>query len=475
MPPSSSDSSAALSASRREGLIARARARLNPERLVGGHGSLRRRASLGAGWVLSGHATSQVLRLGSNLVLTRLLFPEAFGLMALVQVFLAGLQMFSDVGIRASIVQNKRGEDQRFVNTAWTIQVFRGLVLWLVCIAAARPFASFYGEPQLASLVPVAGLTALLSGFNSTKLATADRKLRFARVTLIEIGAQITAIVVMVSWAVIWPSVWALVAGGIVRVAAMLIASHALIPGEKNRFCWDRNSTRDIIKFGRWIFLTTVVAYLLQQGDKLVIAKLISAEMLGVYAIAVLWSRLAVELGLKVGSRVAFPALAEVANNRRERLRQAYKRARIIYFTSLLPITWTMAVFGDVLVNMLYDERYSDAGWMIRLLAPGFAGAVISGLRGSVLKGVGDSFSPMVAQVCRGVLLAIGIAVGWHLGELPGLLIGMSASKILDYPVVAWALHRHQLWLPSLDLSAFGVTAIVVAAGWIIFPPGVIP
>ena len=70
---------------------------------------------------------SNGLRLVSNLILTRLLFPEAFGLMALVQVFIAGLNMFSDAGIRTAIIRHTRGDDPDFLNTAWTIQIIRGM------------------------------------------------------------------------------------------------------------------------------------------------------------------------------------------------------------------------------------------------------------------------------------------------------------------------------------------------------------
>ena len=79
------------------------------------------RATRSAGLNLMGFGTGQVLRLASNLILTRLLFPEAFGVMAMVSVFLMGLAMFSDVGVGPAIMQSKRGDDRDFLNTAWTI------------------------------------------------------------------------------------------------------------------------------------------------------------------------------------------------------------------------------------------------------------------------------------------------------------------------------------------------------------------
>src|SRR5690349_2480294 len=130
----------------------------------------------GSAWSLAGYGGSQVLRFGGNLVLTRMLVPEAFGAMALVNALLVGLQLFSDVGIGPSIIQSPRGNDPAFLNTAWTLQAFRGLCLWLVACAIAQPVASFYGEPQLAWILPVAGSSALLGGLQSTRIFSMYRQ-----------------------------------------------------------------------------------------------------------------------------------------------------------------------------------------------------------------------------------------------------------------------------------------------------------
>ncbi len=117
----------------------------------GGIGGLASKASTGAVWTIAGHGGEQIVRLASNLIVTRLLLAEYFGLMALVSVFLIGLQLFSDIGIGPALVQNKR-EDPGFVNTVWTIQVFRGLALCAIAFPLAPLFAEFYGEPILTAL-----------------------------------------------------------------------------------------------------------------------------------------------------------------------------------------------------------------------------------------------------------------------------------------------------------------------------------
>ena len=129
--------------------------------------SLKRRAAQGSLWEMSGRFAQQGLRLAGNLILTRLLFPEAFGLMAMVNVVIRGIQMFSDVGIRGSIISDRRGDDPRFLNTAWTFQICRGFLIWLATCVEAWFAARVYGAPELLLMIPVAGLNSAIGGFRS--------------------------------------------------------------------------------------------------------------------------------------------------------------------------------------------------------------------------------------------------------------------------------------------------------------------
>lgn len=178
-------------------------------------GSLMQRAIRSTAFTMAGFASSQVLRLGSNLILTRLLFPEAFGLMAMVSVFLMGLNMFSDVGVGPAIMQSKRGDDRDFLNTAWTIQIMRGVLLYIVACALAWPIAQYFGEPDLTLFLPVAAITLVVQGLYPTRLETANRHLQAGRVTVIELASQIVSIATALCLAWLLQSVWALVLSGI--------------------------------------------------------------------------------------------------------------------------------------------------------------------------------------------------------------------------------------------------------------------
>jgi O-antigen/teichoic acid export membrane protein len=158
--------------------------------------SVKKLAIRGMIWTVAGYGAGQILRFGSNLVLTRLLAPELFGLMALVNIFIIGLHLFSDVGVGLNVVQNKRGDEPAFLNTAWTIQVIRGAILGVVCFLITWPLASVYGEPQLLWLIPVVGtISTFFDSFKSPALFSLDRHMAVGTYMKIELVAQVVGIV----------------------------------------------------------------------------------------------------------------------------------------------------------------------------------------------------------------------------------------------------------------------------------------
>ena len=194
---------------------------------------------------------AQVLRLASNLILTRLLAPEAFGLMALVSMVLIGLTLFSDMGIGPSISQHPRGDDPDFLNTAWTIQILRGFLLWLAATALALPAAWFYGAPQLAVVLPVAAVSLAIGGFVPTRVESANRHLMLERVMLLDLAVQAAVLAVMVLLAWWTGSVWSLVIGGVLTPVVRIPVMLRYLPGIPNRLQMERAAALDLIHFGK--------------------------------------------------------------------------------------------------------------------------------------------------------------------------------------------------------------------------------
>ncbi len=153
-------------------------------------GSLKARVVGGSFWTVMRFGMTNLIRLVTNIILTRMLLPEAFGLMALVSALMTGLGMFSDMGLAASIVQNKRGDEKSFLDTAWTLQILRGFVLWGFAALFSEAMALGYGMAELGPLILVGGLTTVIAGFNSMALHRMRRHLEIRKLAAIDISGQ---------------------------------------------------------------------------------------------------------------------------------------------------------------------------------------------------------------------------------------------------------------------------------------------
>jgi O-antigen/teichoic acid export membrane protein len=412
-------------------------------------------------WTMFGYGTHQLLRLAGNLVLTRLLFPEAFGLMAIVQAVMVGVAMFSDVGIEQSIIQNKSGNDHAFLNTAWTMKVMRGVLMWIALCVLAYPIASFYSEPLLAQLLPVGGLAAVIAGFGSTKIASADRNLGIARTTVIDVGSYAFGLLVTIVWAWIDRSIWSLVMGNLVGVAARTIASHVWLDGIRNRFSWQPKALAGLVAFGRWIFVSSVLTFLAGDGNRLLIGGLLDVRLLAFFTLAAAIDQVPQLIAQSIGGRVLFPAYSEVVRERPERLFAAVEKARLITTVPCWLVYVFLVYFGDSLMQLLYDDRYRDSGWMLQILGLGsLVGSLIMSYNGILwAKGMVRTSTALLA--IQLLIQVPAMVIGNYLAGPHGLVLAFAAALWILYPAYAFVYWRLSLWQPKLDLPLIGASSLI--------------
>jgi O-antigen/teichoic acid export membrane protein len=413
-------------------------------------------------WTIFGYGTSQAIRLGSNLILTRLLFPEAFGLMALVGVVTIGLALFSDFGIGTSIMQNKRGDDPSFLNTAWTFQVVRGALLWLGCCILAWPVSIFYGEPLLAQFLPVAGLSLLIAGFLPTRLHTANRHLMLGRVIQVDLASQLvgTVLIIFLAW---WTrSVWALVIGSLMGSAVHLALVSLLLPGARNHFAWERCASRDLFHFGKWIFLSTICGFFIAQGDKMILGKYLSAELLGIYAIGFFLGSFPVALGIAVSGRILVPLYRERPPNASPENFRRLQTMRFGMTSGLMAVLAAMAIAGVDLVALLYDPRYVAAGTVAILIVCIQLPAAVAMTYDQAAVAAGDTRSFFLVMAGRAIVQLPSLLIGAEVAGLLGALMGQGLAAIATYPLFIWIARRHGAWDPLHDIL-FGFAGMILA------------
>lgn len=411
-------------------------------------------------WTLIGYGSGQLLRFAGHILVALFLTPADFGLTQLVYVFIQGIQMFSDVGLGVNVIQHKRGDEPLFLQTAWTIQILRGILLWIGSFIIAWPIAYIYNAPQVTWLLPLAGLGLFIEGFSSTQLLLLNRKLEMKTLAWLEVVCQLFGISAMVICAWHWHAVWTLLIAGLVYSTLKMVLSLTLFPEPKMRLRWDKEAAHAIQHFGKWIFLSSIVTFFATRLDRIVLGLYLSKTEFGLYGIASNFVIIVIEVVQVISNKVLLPLYSHLHHNVKHEMQVKILRIRSILLGLSIPMLIILAIFGKQIVHLLYIPAYYQAGWMLQVIA---AGAVFRAITSSllpILLAVGDSFRMMMNQCSQAALMMISMYAGGELFGSTGLIFGAALTEVLYYPIVAISVRKYQLWTPSLD---FGVSAAAYA------------
>lgn len=407
------------------------------------------------------YGIEQTLRLVSNLILTRILFPEAFGIMALATIVLVGLSMLSDLGIQHSLIQNKEGSNDYFRNTAWVAQIYKGFFLWLFACFISYPIALIYETPVLFPLICVLGSTLAIKGFNSTSLALHNKELKIFKLSMLNLGTQSISIVLTVVFAYYLNSIWALVLGNIISSIIGVSAGHIFLNDKyKHRFRVDMGSLRQIISFGKWIMISSMFGFLANQADKMIIGKMLSLTDLGIFTIAITLAQVPRAILNSLNRMVLFPVYSKMQDQNDEVRTSKVLRSKLLICAMLLPIALVFLIWGDFLIELLYDSRYEDAGWMLQILAAGIAIEIATNV-GPYYLGLGKSNIFALLVGLKAFLLITSMLIGGLIFGPQGLIIGISISAALYYLVEIKFMRKYKIWFWKIDLLLISIIASI--------------
>ncbi len=419
-----------------------------------------------------GFGAGLALRLASNLILTRLLFPEAFGLMAMAQIVLYGLNMLSDVGIWQGVVTSPRGEEPSFLNTAWTMLVARGAMLWAGACALTFPISLAFDEPQLLWILPAVSTSVLVQGFSSTRIFMLRRHLRLMPLQLLELGSQLVNVAVCLTGAWLGYGVISLVAGLLASCVVHTLASH-LLPGttHRDRFELEPRARQELFHFGRWIFLSSALTFLAVRVDQMLLGSTLGARMMGIYNIGQTLADLCDTLATRLTNGVIYPMLARVHISRPTELANAYYKARLWFDLVLFTGLGGIAAMSEWIIVLLYDDRYLEAADVMRILVFRGAVAALATLCEVCFVAQGQSVFSFRFNLVVTLVMIVAMPVGGIFWGIPGILwatviaraSGLFALWPRAYRLGFLRLHRELLALFYLALGyGLGLLAVLL-------------
>ncbi|WP_083495460.1 oligosaccharide flippase family protein [Tsuneonella troitsensis] len=438
--------------------------------------SLRSRPIAGqVGWVIVPFGLQQIIRLATQIVLARLLAPEMFGLMLLVNALRTGVELLSDIGIGQSVVRSPNGDARDFLRVAWTLQVLRGALLSITVFALAWPIASLYDQPDLLPILFVISPIFLISGLLSPSLFTMQRHLMLKRRAAYDFASLIFQCVCTIALAAVMQSVWALVWGLLLSTIFTTVLSYAFGGGKYSRLAWSRQHATEILHFGKWIFLSTAIYYAATSFDRMYFVGVLSLALAGVFGVARTFSDMLGALAQRAGSYLVFPKIAAL----RERRSQAAPRLRIARRNTLALVAVVTGIgmaVSDEFIFIAYDARYHAAAFIIPVLLFGVWFSILSSFADAMLMGCGRPAPGAWSNGAKFAVMLVGLPFALASGSMVEALAVLVLAEAVRWLVLTWSSHDEGFARLSDDIYlTVGVLAVAIIAKLLLGSAGVVP
>lgn len=350
--------------------------------LLKAEASLSQRVARGGAWVFALRVLEKILQLIRLVIVARLLAPNDFGLFGIALLAMSALETFSQTGFQAALVQ-KKDDITQYLDTAWSISVIRGIILFILLFLSAPYIALFFNSAEASLIIQVIGVSVFLTGFTNVGIVSFQRELKFNKQFVYQLSTTLADFIVVVSAALAFKNVWALIFGLLAGSLTGLVASYAMHP-YRPHFRLELEKTRELFGFGKWVWGATILVFLITQGDDAFVGKFLGVTMLGLYQVAYRISNMPATEITHVISQVTFPAYSKIQDDL-PRLREAY--VRVLQLTAFLSFPIAGLIF---ILAPDFTKIFLGVKWMP--MVPAMQVLVLAGLVRSIAATTGPLF-----------------------------------------------------------------------------------
>jgi len=406
---------------------------------------------------------SLLLRVGSLMILARLLGPKDFGLVGMVTAFTGVLELFRDFGLSSATVQRTTVTDEQ-ISTLFWINVIVGVVLGLLAAAAAPAIATFYHEPRLVGVTTVLAAGFLFNAAGVQHSAVLQRQMRFTALAVISVVSLLVSTAIAIAGAKAGYGYWALVAMTVALPLANTVGlwlTTAWVPGMPHR----RVGIRSMMHFGGTITLNGLVVYVASNFEKVLLGRFWGVDAIGVYGRAYQLVNIPTANMNSTVGEVAFSALSRLQDDP-SRLKSYFLKGYSLVLSMTLPVTIACAVFADDIVFVLLGPKWKDAAPIFRLLAPTILVFAIANPISWLITSIGLVGRNLKAALVIAPCMIVGYLLGLPYGP-KGVAFAYSAVLTLCLmPLIAWCVHGTVISFRDILLAVSRpLASSIVAAG----------
>ncbi|GAA0510905.1 polysaccharide transporter, PST family [Halorubrum aquaticum] len=413
-------------------------------------GSVVQQAAKGGVWMTVIRVLSQGSYLVMLLVLARLLSPRDFGILGIALLTLSAIKKFSNIGISTALVQQKAEDVDEYLNTAWMLEIGRGVLIVVALFLTAPFIARFFGEAnsELTAVIRVIGVSPLIYGLQNPAVVYFRKDLDFHKEFVYQTTSSFVRCGVGIGYAIVSPTVWALVVAFISVNASKVVLSYALHDYRP----WpsvDRAALSELVDYGKWITGASITQFIHSEGDDVFVGWFLSATAVGFYQYAHRIADMPATQFTQVITTVTFPAFSKLQDDATA-LRDALLGTTRLVAVVAFPVSAGMALIAPSFVPVALGEKWTPMILPLQLLS-------VFGLLHAITRHFGGVFNAlnrpdynMKLDVVRIVCLAVVIwpaTAQWGLAGTATAVIGVYLFPMfpLDVYAVSTLIEAHPL------------------------------
>jgi len=403
-------------------------------------------------------AVSALVKLCSSVILTRLLYPEAYGIVAMLSSVVFIMEMLSDIGILGLLIRHER-KDDAFLDTLWTIRLARGCLNAVLLCLLAPWIAKLYGTPELVNGLRLFALTFVAHALQSMAFLIALREQRARLVNYAELGCSIVTTVFVLVYSWFSRDHYGMVFGVVLNSVLMLVLSYVVTGARVPRFHYDRATAKDLFGFARFVGPSSAITLLLNQYEKLVQLKLFDLQQLGLYGIASSITAPVEGLISRLSRVVLYPRCAENNRTQRESSRELYYRQNVKIFLIMLALPACVAGGAEVIVRVLFDPRYYGAAVILQALCLRSILSALASPAEDVLVAAGHARVVLVGNCLRLVWLVAASLIGYKFFGFVGFIYGAATDLVPALIYLWWKQNASELLVMKFEAARMGFAA----------------
>jgi len=406
------------------------------------------------------------LRVGSLIVLARLLDPKDYGLFGMVTAVTGIFGMFKDAGLSMVTIQRATITHQQ-VSTLFWLNVIVGALLWLLAAAIAPFIATFYHEPRLFWVTVVLAAGFLFNAAGVQHSALLQRDMRFRALSIIEILALLVSTVVGIGMAFMGYGYWALVGSAVILPIVSTVcfwSATSWIPGKPHRGV----GISSMIRFGGTAMLNFIVVYIAYNLEKVLLGRFWGADALGIYGRAYQLINIPTENLNSASTGVAFAALSRLQDDP-NRFKSYFLNGYSVVLALTLPIAIACALLADDMILILLGPKWKEAIPIFQLLTPTILVFALINPMWWLISSLGLMGRSLKIALVIAPLVIAAYVIGLPYGPTGVAFAYSSVMTLWVIPHIAWCIHGTMISLRDLWQASRPPILSAIMAGFLTF------